>query len=48
MAWLKSLLEALVGIIYKSVRVNSKLQWRPEKIRDARNMEHLLRKAAGS
>jgi hypothetical protein len=33
--------------MHKSVRVKPQLQWRPQDIGDARNMEHILRKATG-
>jgi hypothetical protein len=29
-------------------RVKPKLEWRPQEVRDDRNVKHLLRKAAGS
>jgi hypothetical protein len=34
--------------MHETVRVKVNLQWRSQRVRDARNMEHLPRKAAGS
>jgi hypothetical protein len=36
------------GVMHKAVRVKLRMQWRPQEVRDARNMECLLRKAIGS
>jgi hypothetical protein len=34
-------------VMHEAVKVKSKTQWRPQEVRDARNMEHLLRKVSG-
>jgi hypothetical protein len=32
----------------EAMRVKPKLKWRPQKVRDARNVDHLSRKAIGN
>jgi hypothetical protein len=45
---LESLQVASKRVIPEAVRVKPKVQWRSQEVGEARNMECLLRKAAGS